>query len=523
MFMSTPPKGTQLNAAGRALFISSLLMAALSPSAVASRNSADGPGYAPAQANPSSSSGAAEQTPEATWPAPQRVKDINPGEASSAPEMFVAFDRVVYFRANDGEHGLELWRTDGTAEGTSLVIDLFPGALNGVPGNLTVAGRRLFFHGFTELTGSKVFTSDGTSDGTRLLVDTFPGAPGGPLGPPLPGEFTTIGRNVLFTATDATLGYELWTTDGTSAGTRLVKDIHPGQQWSAPVGLIPFRGQAFFAADDSFVSNPDGTVTFDRELFVTDGTEAGTVRLIDINPGPRPSIPLFLNRFARQFLFRADDGAHGTELWTSDGTAPGTRMLLDINQRGASQPMHLTVAGTRAFFNADDGVAGAEPWVTDGTAAGTQLLRDINPTGNSNASQFTPFGEGVVFTADDGQNGNELWVSDGTAVGTQLVADINPGATASFPAELVVAGGTAYFVVTVDADEATRTVRSQLWATDGTGEGTKLVWEAPGRFTGYAIRHLTVLGNQLLFSAPTGANAEGLSTDVELYSLNLRR
>ena len=74
-------------------------------------------------------------------PAPQLVKEINPGNASSAPEMFVQFDQTVYFRANDGEHGVELWRTDGTAAGTSLVADLFPGPLNGVPGNLAVAAR----------------------------------------------------------------------------------------------------------------------------------------------------------------------------------------------------------------------------------------------------------------------------------------------------------------------------------------------------------------------------------------------
>jgi len=454
-------------------------------------------------------------------PQPHLVKDINPGEASSLAEMFVAFKDAIYFRANDGTHGVELWRTDGTGEGTHLVVDLFQGHLNGVPGNLTAVGGTLFFHGFTEPTGSKVFTSDGTAEGTQLLVDTFPGAPGGPQGPPLPSSFVRLGRSVLFAATDAALGYELWISGGSADTTKLVKDVHPGEQWSVPVGLLPFNRRAFFAADDSFISNPDGTVTFDRELFVTDGTEAGTFRLIDINPGPQPSIPLFLTPLGNRFLFRADDGSHGTELWISDGTAAGTGMLLDINPGGGSLPMHLTALGDRVFFGADDGVTGEEPWMTDGTSAGTQRIMDINPAGSSLPAQFTQLGDRLVFAANDGQNGNELWVSDGTAAGTQLLADINPGAANSSPRDFVAVGDRLFFVALADIDETGKTVRTQLWTTDGTGAGTTPVWEAPGRWTGYAIRNPIRLGTRLLFTAPTGVNAEGLSSNSELLALDL--
>ena len=77
-------------------------------------------------------------------PARVSVKDINPGEGSSSAEMFVTFNGVVYFRANDGSHRIELWRTDGTPEGTSLVADLRPGVANAVPGEITIAGGSLF-------------------------------------------------------------------------------------------------------------------------------------------------------------------------------------------------------------------------------------------------------------------------------------------------------------------------------------------------------------------------------------------
>lgn len=116
----------------------------------------------------------AQFAPEPDPPAtPQLVKDIHPGEPSSHPEQFVRFGDTVFFRADDGKHGVELWTSDGTADGTQLFIDLLPGPLNGVPSNLTVVGRSLYFHGFTETTGSKVFRSDGTREGTVLLADTF--------------------------------------------------------------------------------------------------------------------------------------------------------------------------------------------------------------------------------------------------------------------------------------------------------------------------------------------------------------
>ena len=159
----------------------------------------------------------------------------------------------------------------------------------------------------------------------------------------------------------------------------------------------------------------------------------------------------------------------------------GTRMLVDINPRGRSLPMHLTVAGDRVFFSADDGVRGAELWVTDGTEAGTQIVKDINPVGSSNPMRFTRLGDRIVFAADDGRNGNEVWVSDGTPAGTQLLKDVNAGAANSSPLDLVAAGGLLFFTAITDIDEATGTVRTQLWTTDGTGEGTRLVWEAPGR------------------------------------------
>lgn len=457
---------------------------------------------------------------------PRLLRDINPGTADSFAGEFVPLasggNEFVYFRADDGAHGFELWRTDGTTDGTQLVMDQRVGPANGFPTNITAIAGRLYFTAYDtpEAVGSKVFASDGTAAGTALLTDTWPGMEASFFGPPLPGNFTAQGNgNVLFTATGEDTGTELWRTDGTAGGTSRVKDIHPGGESSIPVGLTELNGVAVFGADDSFVET-DGFRTYDRELWRTDGTEAGTYRVADIYPGFAPSIPVDFKRFGAAVYFRADDGTNGSELWKTDGTTSGTSMVADINPGpGPSDLQDLTIFGDSLVFFANDGASGYELFRSDGTGAGTQLLKDINPTGDSSPFNLTVWGERLYFTADDGVNGRELWVSDGTESGTQMLVDLN-GAERSSPDLLTIVGDKLFFTAIIPND-AEFTVQTQLWMTDGTAEGTELVYQEPGNSFGYAITNLTRLGDTLLFTAPTGVDEFGYSINSELFAVTV--
>src|SRR4030095_750024 len=267
-------------------------------------------------------------------PVVRLVKDINPGTGGSDAAAFVTLNGLAYFRATDGSHGYELWRTDGTEAGTELVIDLNPGPLNGFPDGIAAVKGTLYFNGFDspDFTGSKAWRSDGTAIGTSLLVDTFPGLTGGgTFGPPLPGNFTALDANtILFTALDPVGGLEPWKTDGTAAGTSRILDLHPGSEWSIPIEFTNLRDVAYFAADDSVVYHHNGTATYNRELFRTDGTAEGTYRVKDINPGFEPSIPTDFIRYNHFVFFSANDGLHGTELWRTDGTDSGTMQVADL-------------------------------------------------------------------------------------------------------------------------------------------------------------------------------------------------
>lgn len=213
---------------------------------------------------------------------------------------------TLFFRADDGLHGVELWKSDGTPEGTVLVKDLYSGPVGSGLWSVTNFKGALFFsagEGFTK--------SDGTEAGTQLVK------PG--LGTV---QFQPVGDLLFMVGSEPEHGPELWRSDGTTDGTFLVKDINPS------IGtyirhLTALNGKAVLLGDDG-VHGP--------QLWQSDGTEAGTTRISDITPVHRLGVFLFATAGNRLF-FPAYDDKHGTELWSSDGTDAGTRLVADINQQ----------------------------------------------------------------------------------------------------------------------------------------------------------------------------------------------
>ena len=106
-------------------------------------------------------------------------------------------------------------------------------------------------------------------------------------------------------------------------------------------------------------TSPRTTACTAQELWKSDGTAAGTVLVKDINPGSASSEPSNLTNVNGTLFFTADDGAHGIELWKSDGTAAGTVLVKDINPGSAgSDPPRLTNVNGTLFFSANDGTHG---------------------------------------------------------------------------------------------------------------------------------------------------------------------
>jgi ELWxxDGT repeat protein len=200
------------------------------------------------------------------------VDDIDPGVSNgfvdgSYPIYLTNAAGVLFFSADDGVHGYELWRSDGTAEGTTLVADIKPGRRDSDPGHTT--GQ-----------------------------------------PPRP-NMRAIGATLFFGADDGVHGRELWRSDGTAATTKLVRDIGSGGGGSgnsSPEWLTNLNGTLFFSAIDD---------RHGRELWRSNGTRRGTKLVRDINPGTGNSLNFLsdLRNVAGRLFFSANDGSHGYELW----------------------------------------------------------------------------------------------------------------------------------------------------------------------------------------------------------------
>ena len=420
------------------------------------------------------------------------VRDIFPGSGGSRSgqvtlPFMTPFGSAVYFGADDGSCGFELWRTDGTAVGTELVHDVQPGVGSSFADRPFEFGGALYFVADDGATGPELWRSDGTT--AAMVADIAPGAARGVSR----GSWAVVGNQLYFPADDGVGGQELWRTDGTAAGTAQVADIATGGG-SSPYDLTPLGANLLFIADDGFRG---------RAVWVTDGTAAGTTLVADLDPGPAPGLTNIWTTVGGLALITSNHGALGNELWTSDGTAVGTSLLVDLNPGSAgSNPFVFgrEPMGSRVLFAADDGVVGDELWATDGTAAGTSLYADVDPmqfTAGSDPRELTDLFGTVLFSADDGVAGRELWRSDGTAAGTWLVSNLGVGAASSDPAELTRVGAEVYFAATDSA------VGRELFASDG-GSGSRLVADiAPGA-AGAAPGGMTVVAGRVYFAAADG-------------------
>ena len=307
----------------------------------------------------------------------------------------------------------------------------------------------------------------------------------------------------------------LWTAPAALAGdgARLVKDIDPGSKSSSPDDLAKVGKTLFFDARDG---------RHGIELWRSDGAKSGTRMVKDINPGRDHSAPVFgpneeeLTDVGKTLFFPANDGRHGQELWRTDGTKQGTKLVKDINPHGPSHPRDLTAVGRTLFFTADDGDQGLELWRSDGTKAGTELVKDINPDGDAfsrvESNDLTNVGGTLFFVADDGSHGFELWRSDGTGPGTKLVKDVNPGSGSGHdpddfqhsPPDLTNVGGTLYF----DANDGSHGY--ELWRSEGTPAGTGIVKDIDPGSGGSGPQNLSNVGGTLFFVADDGTHGSEL-------------
>lgn len=472
--------------------------------------------------------------PDADWPnwRGRLVADIWPGRKASSPRYFHVFKNALYFSADDGVHGRELWRTSHDIlqqdqYATELVKDIFPGNRGSNPTWLTSMGNKLYF----------------ASNGVDTTWMNFGDSCGG-------FRQSTINTNVYYAVSNSTTWRPDYVYDcpagfhwaDTEEGLAMVEK---GQQGAHPGGGSMLKGEPSYYNQCGWKG-----YTFEgsrRRLFrFSDSHVTGSYKSAGTQEDAELIVTNFqTNEFAGIICVRGQDEVEidnsrcrkqqvqqtarmpglpvrpcyirgGNELWVTDSTQNGTYRVADIRPGvGNADPEFLVPHEPSGliFFAATAEPSGRELWRTDGTQSGTKLIEDINFGGRSSNPKFLTLNDTsdgslplVYFQATNREWGEELWISDGvvgtygdnaagSGSGTRLVKDIRAGQDGSKPHSLLAFNGILLFI----ADDGIH--GEELWRSDGTGTGTTQVRDICPGARGSKSSQLTLYEGMAYFTA----------------------
>jgi ELWxxDGT repeat protein len=353
-----------------------------------------------------------------------------------------------------------------------FVLDDFGGSF---PEAFTSFEDKVLFTALTVDEGRELWVTDGTEFGTKLVKDISPGRSGSGA-----AQFVRASDGVYFSAETEDFGREIWFSNGTSDGTRLVKDVLPGPPSTNPSLLTVINDSLFFEIARG------GTAW---ELWRTDGRDTGTHLVAGSSTDVQR--PYFLNSPRSTLYFLRDN-----DLWVTDGTTEGTRLAVSLANVGAARNGEWSYFAGAFYFSVLEWVdAGPRYslWKTDGTPSNTEAVKFLNsrhPARNLREANGTLF---FSTAGPESPDDLELWRSDGTPTGTFRVADVRPGSESSYPSPIVAAQSGIYFV----AEDATNGV--ELWYSDGTVQGTLRLSDTVSMER--EQNYLTTVGDRALFTA----------------------
>jgi ELWxxDGT repeat protein len=324
------------------------------------------------------------------------------------------------FANSDQQLGGEPWISDGTQKGTRVLVDLEPGRRGSNPRRFTKGLGKVLFASSVLGIGEDPWLTDGTRQGTRILARLNPPNPGTGDGNPVGMQANAVGGTLFFRAEDPQRGVEIWGTDGTPSGTRVLGDLEPGSWGSNPGESIGLEGKLLFAATRTGVG---------RELFASNGGPGGTGLLMDLEPGSRSGDPRDFVRVGREVFFSAFTLKTGRELWITDGTPSGTGLRWDIRSGPQSSfPKPLAAFKGKLLFLAEQGMGVPSWFLGDGTAKGSvNLLDPKKAIGVKKIWGTYLLGSQILAFVREKTKGLELWKSFGKKGDANILTDLFPG------------------------------------------------------------------------------------------------
>jgi ELWxxDGT repeat protein len=304
------------------------------------------------------------------------------------------------------------WKTDGTSAGTAIVQD-GTGYIPTVTG-YGLLGSKLLFNGSTPNQGSELWISDGTSAGTTLLKDIVPGS--GSSSPWLIASNLTGGRTFFSADARDGKGSELWATDGTAGGTYAVADVDKVTPSSQPWALTKVGNQALYYVQQ---------IGSNHGLWKTDGTAQGTSRITDVYLPVNPSNKQQAAALGDRFFFSGQSPAAvlGYELFISDGTVAGTHLVKDLQPGSdSSSPRNMTVVGQELYFLAGSSYG---LYRTNASGSDPELVASGVP---DNLNTMAVVGDYLYYATGSAIAADDLWrVKAGSSAEHVATMDIIEG------------------------------------------------------------------------------------------------
>jgi ELWxxDGT repeat protein len=314
---------------------------------------------------------------------------------NSDPTIFMITDSHLFFAMSEGEV-TTIWRSDGSTAGTEQVMTI-PSRVY----SFRQVNGQVYFSLETPEQGQELWTSDGTQSGTRLVADFLPGSESSKA------EAIWATGETTYILANSEAGTGLWALDKTASSPRLVKQLKSVATYTGDAIATENDGKLFFAVPTSLPpSAPPSSVERQiyeptYELWVSDGTAAGTTQL----GSPIKSFFTDFTAFNGRLFFNGN-GPNGQELWVSDGTVAGTRQVVDLAP--GSSPYSPNCPTQSAPTGAKKQQAQSNP------ALACEFYEVAN---SSSPRSLTVRGDFLYFVAGD----RDLYRTDGTALGTQFI------------------------------------------------------------------------------------------------------
>lgn len=390
------------------------------------------------------------------------------------------FNDQLYIAANDGVNGKEIWKSDGTVAGTTILKDIAPNSGSSISNDFKILklNNGKFYFVANTATGYQLYESNGTTAGTVSIM---------PIQNVSELNGVSAGTYFVFTGFDAANGgLEPWVSNGTAAGTQILKDILPGNSSSMGVNnkFLKINNKIYFDSSSNGINQSYGNY-----IWETDGTQAGTL----LFNTPTNNI-LYGTSSDAQHLILTKPNEYN-RYWIANGNSAQTFEIAGLGMPSNNSFVDLNSA---IYMTGSNSTYGSELFSVNPLSQAVTLVSDINHSSGSSPHSYGVLNDNLVFIASDRQFNNQFYKRDKLTQQISRLTNFTSGTSSvgmftDFGDPFIKVGNYFY------TKNSTPNFRSVFYRTDGTVANSLMI-PTPDTATNDVAMHVNLNDSSLLFA-----------------------